>query len=115
MAEATRRALEIAFAESLLRDSLAALIKRLRHGAVHLGLTMTDSSSPIEPVLLGEPGPALQGSETLFEKGFWVTAIRPPTVPQGTARLRITLSAAHQEQDVDKLLEALADLDVTGP
>jgi 8-amino-7-oxononanoate synthase len=115
VAEATRRALEIAFAESWRRDRLAALIKRLRHGAEHLGLTMTDSRSPIQPVLLGEPGPALQASETLFEKGFWVTAIRPPTVPQGTARLRITLSAAHQEQDVDKLLEALADLDVTGP
>jgi 8-amino-7-oxononanoate synthase len=115
VAEATRRALDIAFAETWRRDRLVTLIKRLRRGAERLGLAMTDSRSPIQPILLGEPGPALRASEALFEKGFWVTAIRPPTVPEGSARLRITLSAAHEEHDVDRLLDALADMDVTGP
>jgi 8-amino-7-oxononanoate synthase len=115
VAEATRRALDIAFAETWRRDRLVTLIKRLRRGAERLGLAMTDSRSPIQPILLGEPGPALRASEALFEKGFWVTAIRPPTVPEGSARLRITLSTAHEEHDVDRLLDALADMDVTGP
>jgi 8-amino-7-oxononanoate synthase len=58
-------------------------------------------------VVLGDSARALQVSEKLFAAGFWVAPIRPPTVPRGSARLRITLSAAHSEQQVDALLEAL--------
>ena len=70
------------------------------------------SDSPIQPILVGTPKAALSGSEALFEKGFWVAAIRPPTVPDGTARLRVTLSAAHREQDVDDLLDAITATDI---
>jgi 8-amino-7-oxononanoate synthase len=59
-------------------------------------------------VVLGDSARALAVSDLLFAAGFWVAAIRPPTVPQGTARLRITLSAAHSEHQVDALIEALA-------
>ena len=61
-------------------------------------------------MLVGEAARALRLSEALFERGYWVSAIRPPTVPPGSARLRITLSAAHTEADVDELLGALQPL-----
>ena len=75
-----------------------------------LGLALMPSDTPIQPILLGEAERALQVSAALKEKGFWVTAIRPPTVPQGQARLRITFSACHQAQQVDDLLSALAEV-----
>jgi len=68
------------------------------------------SSTPIQPVLLGTEDAVLAASETLLEAGLWVPAIRPPTVPSGSARLRITFSASHSAEDVDRLLDALADL-----
>lgn len=68
------------------------------------------SATPIQPVLIGDSKTALQLSAGLRERGIWVAAIRPPTVPQGTARLRITLSAAHTETEVARLLEALHGL-----
>jgi 8-amino-7-oxononanoate synthase len=72
-----------------------------------LGLQLMDSSTPIQPLLVGDSARAMQLSAGLRERGILVTAIRPPTVPQGTARLRVTLSAAHSEADIDRLLEAL--------
>ena len=108
LAAATRRALAIARAEPWRRDRLAALVARFRHGAEALGLRLADSATPIQPVLAGTSRNALEAAAALFEAGFWVTPIRPPTVPAGTARLRITFSAAHQEADVDRLLGALA-------
>ena len=66
-----------------------------------------DSHSPIQPLMVGEAARALRLSDALFELGYWVSAIRPPTVPAGSARLRLTLSAAHSEADVDELLAAL--------
>ena len=68
------------------------------------------SQSPIQPIVLGEDAVALNVSKKMAERGFWITAIRPPTVPEGTARLRITLSAEHSEQDVEQLLNALAEV-----
>jgi 8-amino-7-oxononanoate synthase len=68
------------------------------------------SDTAIQPLLIGDNKQALSLSEGLRERGIWVAAIRPPTVPQGTARLRITLSAAHSEADVDKLIGALHEL-----
>ncbi len=67
-----------------------------------------DSSSAIQPLLVGDAGRALELSEKLAQRGFWIGAIRPPTVPADTARLRITLTAAHTEQQVDRLLDTLA-------
>ncbi|MFM1663207.1 8-amino-7-oxononanoate synthase [Aeromonas salmonicida] len=89
------------------RAHLARLITRFRQGTAALGWQLGASNTPIQPLLVGESSAALQLAERLRDRGVWVSAIRPPTVPVGTARLRITLSAAHSEQDVDRLLEAL--------
>ena len=67
-----------------------------------------DSQSAIQPLLAGDAGRAMRLSSMLREKGLLIGAIRPPTVPAGTSRLRITLSAAHSEQQVDQLLEAVS-------
>ena len=64
--------------------------------------------TPIQPVLLGTSEAALRAQRELLEAGFCVVAIRPPTVPQGSARLRVTLSAAHTEAQVDELIETLS-------
>ncbi|HSH42301.1 MAG TPA: 8-amino-7-oxononanoate synthase [Arenicellales bacterium] len=109
LAEATRAALDIARREEWRRDRLRALIGRFRAGAAELGLEPLDSETPIQPVMVGEPQRALRMSEMLREAGILVVAIRPPTVPAGTARLRVTFAADHTEDDVDRLLEGLAD------
>ena len=89
------------------RAHLARLITRFRQGTAALGWQLGASDTPIQPLLVGESSAALQLAARLRDRGVWVSAIRPPTVPAGTARLRITLSAAHSEQDVDRLLQAL--------
>ncbi|MFZ3160195.1 MAG: aminotransferase class I/II-fold pyridoxal phosphate-dependent enzyme, partial [Rhodoferax sp.] len=71
------------------------------------GWTLTPSQTAIQPLLIGDNSAALDAMARLRAQGLWVPAIRPPTVPQGTARLRIALSAAHQADDVDQLLCAL--------
>ncbi|MBD3618606.1 MAG: 8-amino-7-oxononanoate synthase [Chromatiales bacterium] len=107
VAEATRAALKLVDAEPWRREKLQDLVARFRAGAAQLGLTLMDSPTPIQPLLVGDNQTALAMSEALWEQGILVTAIRPPTVPAGTARLRVTLSAAHDERDVDQLLTAL--------
>jgi 8-amino-7-oxononanoate synthase len=92
------------------RERLFALIKRFRLGAEQLGLPLMPSKTAIQPILLGKEDAALAASEVLLQAGMLVSAIRPPTVPVGTARLRITLSAAHSDDDVDRLLHALEKL-----
>ncbi|USV59590.1 8-amino-7-oxononanoate synthase [Aeromonas encheleia] len=89
------------------RAHLQQLIRRFRQGAGQLGWTLGASETPIQPLLVGESRAALQLAERLRGAGLWVGAIRPPTVPAGTARLRITLSAAHSEQEIDRLLDGL--------
>ncbi|MEJ8324099.1 8-amino-7-oxononanoate synthase [Kosakonia sacchari] len=91
------------------REKLAALIAHFRHSVAHQAVTMTDSTSAIQPLIVGENSRALRLAERLRQRGCWVTAIRPPTVPPGTARLRLTLTAEHQFDDIDRLLEALHD------
>jgi 8-amino-7-oxononanoate synthase len=108
VAAAARAALAVSVAEGWRRERVLALAARLRRGAVELGIPLMPSVSPIQPVLLGSSATALALSEQLFAAGFWVAAIRPPTVPKGSARLRITLSAAHTEAQVDALLATLA-------
>ena len=70
------------------------------------------STTPIQPLVVGANADALALAAALWQRGFWTPAIRPPTVPAGTARLRITLSAAHAFADVDALADALAELAV---
>lgn len=92
-----------------LRARLQNNIRLFRQGAAKHGLALLPSVTAIQPLLVGEEQAALQLAEKLRERGCWVTAIRPPTVPPGTARVRITLSAAHREEDIQRLLEALHD------
>ncbi len=112
VAEATRAALRLALTEDWRREKLATLVQRFRQGAAELGLPLMESETPIQPVLLGSAERALEVSARLQEAGILVPAIRPPTVPEGTARLRITFSAAHSEAQVDRLLAALDDVGV---
>jgi 8-amino-7-oxononanoate synthase len=96
--------------EDWRRERLQQLIAQLKNGTQDLPWTMMESETPIQPLLVGSNEAALALSEGLRARGIWVAAIRPPTVPQGTARLRITLSAAHKKKDVTELLEALHEL-----
>jgi 8-amino-7-oxononanoate synthase len=110
LAAASRAALGVARKESWRRFKLTALTTRFRRGAQQLGLPLMDSNTPIQPLLLGDNAAALAAAAALEQKGFLVGAIRPPTVPEGRARLRITLSAAHSEAQVDALLAALGEV-----
>lgn len=110
LAEAARVALKLVQTEGWRREQLSALISRFRSGAEQLGLKLKDSMTPIQPLLVGESADALALSQKLKDLGLLVAAIRPPTVPAGGARLRITLTAAHTEKQVDLLLEALASV-----
>ncbi len=108
VAEATRASLKIVIEESWRRDKLKQLSERFRLGAEQLGLTLMPSSSAIQPILIADSQTAVDISSALLAVGFLVSAIRPPTVPQGSARLRVTFSAQHEEQHVDQLLDALS-------
>ncbi|MCL5041655.1 MAG: 8-amino-7-oxononanoate synthase [Gammaproteobacteria bacterium] len=107
VAWATLTSLQLLREENWRREHLQQLITRLRQGIQSLGMQLMDSPTPIQPVLVGSSARALMLSAALREQGVLVTAIRPPTVPKGTARLRITLSAEHSLADVDHLLTAL--------
>lgn len=108
VAAATCEALRIVREEPWRRERLRRLVQRFRRGASELGLPLADSDTPIQPIILGEPQQALAVSRDLKKAGVLVTAIRPPTVPVHTSRLRVTFSASHSEQDVDRLLDALS-------
>lgn len=109
VAAATRASLKLVQAESWRRQHLQMLIQRFRLGAQALGLELMASSTPIQPVVFGDEAKTLYVAQVLEQQGFLVGAIRPPTVPVGSARLRITLSAAHTEKQIDRLLDALAE------
>ena len=110
VAHASCVALDIAMREEWRRAHLRRLIARFRDGARALGLPLAASDTPIQPLIAGDAARALAWSRSLEARGVLVTAIRPPTVPAGSARLRVTFSAAHQEADVDQLLGLLAEL-----
>ncbi|HEN8733173.1 TPA: 8-amino-7-oxononanoate synthase [Pseudomonas putida] len=109
LACATLKSLELLRRETWRREHLAALIRQFREGAQQMGLQLMDSPTPIQPIVIGDSAQALRLSRLLRERGLLVTAIRPPTVPAGSARLRVTLSAAHSEAQVQLLLNALAE------
>jgi len=107
LACATLKSLELLRTEHWRREHLQALIKQFREGAQAIGLQLMDSFTPIQPILIRDSDRALRLSRMLRDRGLMVTAIRPPTVPSGSARLRVTLSAAHSHAQVQLLLEAL--------
>jgi 8-amino-7-oxononanoate synthase len=106
VAAATRAALKVVQSEGWRRERVAALTARFRRAAAAAGVPLTASDTPIQPILLADAGAALEAQRCLARAGFWVVAIRPPTVPQ--ARLRVTLSAAHTEAEIDELVIHLA-------
>lgn len=110
VAHATRTSLRLIREEGWRRDHLNGLITRLRSGLSRLGLTLPAALTPIQPVVVDDADRALRLSRELLRGGVLIPAIRPPTVPKGGARLRITLSAAHQASHVDRLIEALERL-----
>ena len=108
LAEATRVSLALARRDEWRRERLQTLIRRFRAGAAQLGLPLVDSPTPIQPLMAGNSERARSWSRALESRGIQVIAIRPPTVPEGSARLRITLSATHTDADLHRLLDALA-------
>ena len=110
VAEATRASLKIVQRDDWRRDHLQSLIQQFKTAAGELGLPLMDSNTPIQPIIIGDAQKAVDISKQLFEQGIMITAIRPPTVAKGTARLRITLSAAHTKPHIDRLIVALSQL-----
>lgn len=110
MACALSKSLQLIAAGQTRRADLQARIRQLQNALINLPWTLLPSQTAIQPLIIGANEAAVQLSENLWEKGFWVPAIRPPTVPKGTARLRISLSAAHTEDDVAQLISALKAL-----
>lgn len=116
LAAAVEASLEIIRNENWRRERLTQLIAALRARLHGTDVRLADSGSPIQPLILGDNGRCLAASTALRERGILVPAIRPPTVPEGTARLRISLSAAHSLEDVARLAEALrATCSMTAP
>jgi 8-amino-7-oxononanoate synthase len=108
VAAATRAALRIAREETWRRERVLALTARFRAAARQAGVPLAESVTPVQPIPLGSARAALTAQQALREAGFWVVAIRSPTVPAGAERLRITLTAGHQESQVDTLVETLS-------
>jgi len=108
LAAASLAAVKLARTEHWRREKLRELVARFRERAQKTGLVLLSSETPIQVVMCGDNERALSMAATLEAKGFWIAAIRPPTVPEGRARLRITLSALHTPADVDALVEGLA-------
>jgi 8-amino-7-oxononanoate synthase len=106
---ATLKSLELLQKESWRREHLNRLIQRFREGAAGIGLSLMDSPTPIQPIMVGDSARALRLAALLRERGILVGAIRPPTVPAGSARLRVTFSASHSEAQLELLLQALSE------
>ncbi len=106
---AIRHALKLVQNAKASRETLQANIAQFRQGAKRIGLNLWQSETAIQPIMIGDSETALQWSKHLKTLGFWITAIRPPTVPQNQARLRVTLTSAHTAQQIEKLLSALTE------
>lgn len=109
IALATCASLDLIEQDDSRRSHLQSLIRDFRREASALGYELMPSRTAIQPIMVGDNWTALALSQALEQKGLMVTAIRPPTVPEGEARLRVTFSAAHSPTDLEKLLTALAD------
>ena len=109
VAEAARVSLQISRTEPWRRERLFALLHQFREGARQLGLPLSSSVTPIQPLVLTSTSHTLRVAARLRDAGIFVTPIRPPTVPKGQSRLRLTFSSGHQPEHVDRLLDALAE------
>ncbi len=107
MAEATRCSLKLLQSETWRREKLQAMIKQFREFCERFEYPLTESGTAIQGLMIGDASRTLQVSKLLEAEGIFVSAIRPPTVPRGTARLRITFSAAHSQEQLEALLKAL--------
>ena len=107
IAAASSASLQLVRREHWRREHLQQLIQRFRDGAQQLGLQLMDAQTPIQPLLINNDQLVMEVNQQLRSRGFMVGAIRPPTVPAGSGRLRITLSASHSNQQIDQLLDAL--------
>lgn len=110
LAEATRASLKLVQSDNWRREHLAELIAQFRQSVTAIGYELMPSMTPIQPILIGDSHVAMNISQKLFESGVHVGAIRPPTVEEGTARLRITLSAEHSFEQLHSLINALSDI-----
>ncbi|MEO8565763.1 MAG: 8-amino-7-oxononanoate synthase [Betaproteobacteria bacterium] len=110
LASALAASLALMRSDTARRERLFALLARWRGLASSLRWPLLPSITPIQPLIIGDAGEAIAVSKALWDRGIWVPAIRPPTVRPGSARLRITLSAAHSDADVDRLVGALAEI-----
>ncbi len=108
VAEAVRASLKIVRTENWRRERLQTLITHFRAGAEQLGFALAPSSTPIQPLIIGDASATVAVSRRLREQGILVPAIRPPTVAEGSSRLRISFSAAHETSHVERLLQALS-------
>jgi len=108
LAAAALVGLDLAQAADDRRETLARNVRFYREGASAAGVPLARSETPIQPVPIGDARRAMAVSEALWRRGFFVQGIRPPTVPEGTARLRVTLSSAHTREQIDLLVDALA-------
>ena len=115
MAAAMRASLAVLREEAWRRAKLASLVARFRRAATGANLPLLESYTPIQPVLLGDNAAALRAAKALEASGFLVAPIRPPTVPEGQARLRITLTTLHNEAQVDALVRTLARICAPAP
>lgn len=107
IAEATRMSLKLLERESWRREKLNNNIQYFRQRAQSMDISVMNSQTPIQPVVVGDNASVMRVNKKLEDRGFLVGAIRPPTVPDGTARLRITLSAEHTHNEIDQLLSGL--------
>jgi len=110
IAEATRVSLKLAASENWRRKKLQELIAQFRKGASQLGLELMSTITPIQPIVIGDNKRTLSCSQKLWDAGIYIPAIRPPTVPDGSARLRVSFNADHEPHHVQKLLDALESL-----
>ncbi|MGH8578686.1 MAG: aminotransferase class I/II-fold pyridoxal phosphate-dependent enzyme, partial [Gammaproteobacteria bacterium] len=110
LAASAREALAISRTERWRRERLFELVARFREGAERLGVPVTGVEGPIQPIILGDCAQTAAVSAALMSRGMLVAGVRPPTVPEGTARLRISISAAHKEAHIDRLVGELAVL-----
>ena len=110
VAAATRESLKLIEQEDFRREQLKKNIAYFKSGCQALDLSLMKSDTPIQPILMSSESCALTYADKLSNEGIWITAIRPPTVPKGTSRLRVTLTAEHSSAHIDRLLTALAKI-----